>query len=279
MTGARLRLQTLPRQQDQVLVVAHLASLRGAGGTFSPADVGTLFDLLRVPAPKNPSDMLAKLARDRCVVRLGPGRWSLTPLGEHAVGEIAITWSSADLSSNFSSDFAQVTHHTIPAELAPITFIKPLEAFLDAFPFERNVFGISRYARPGIENDPIPPTFTTVRNVLLEYGLQFHLASDRQIMDQMWPNVAAFMWGCRYGLALVEDTAGEGVNTNVLIEVGGMQMTGRRCVLLKDESIEKMPSDLAAHIRKNVDLFDQSTVEASVRQWCEKDLMLTRGAV
>ncbi len=278
MTNARLRLQRLSTQADQVLVVAHLAALRADTGAFRPSDVKALFAALRVPGPSNVPNVLSRLSTRGLVLSLGGASWTLTPEGEEAVAALAIGWSAADLQTEYAADFAQSQHHTIPAELAPTRLMEPLSRFLEAFAFERNVFGISRYPRPLVADDPVPATFATAREIMAEYGLNFHLASDRAVADEMWPNVSALMWGCRFGIVVVEDTANEGVNTNVLIELGAMLMTGRRCVFLRDKSVERVPSDLVGHIRKDVDLRDQATVVAALHDWCDNDLLISTSA-
>ena len=51
-------------------------------------------------------------------------------------------------------------------------------------------------------------------------------------------------------------------------------MTGRRCALLKDGSIEKMPTDFVGMIYKSVDLAVEDTVTATVRAWLKDDLRI-----
>ena len=58
------------------------------------------------------------------------------------------------------------------------------------------------------------------------------LGNDRKIVDDLWANVAAHMWACKYGIRFFEDRRGRGVNYNLSIEVGGMLTTGRRLALL-----------------------------------------------
>ena len=53
-----------------------------------------------------------------------------------------------------------------------------------------------------------------------------------------------------------------------------MMMTGRRCALLKDGSIEKMPTDFIGMIYKSVDLQDESTVRGRVTDWLKDDLRI-----
>jgi hypothetical protein len=65
-----------------------------------------------------------------------------------------------------------------------------------------------------------------------------------------------------------------GMNYNLTIEVGSMLMTGRRCALLKDRSIERLPTDLIGRIRKDIDLDDLGTVSKAIHTWIRDDLGL-----
>ncbi len=53
-----------------------------------------------------------------------------------------------------------------------------------------------------------------------------------------------------------------------------MLATGRRCLLLKDKTAPKMPTDLVGHIYKEVNLDKASEVEAAVSQWFSNDLAI-----
>lgn len=65
-----------------------------------------------------------------------------------------------------------------------------------------------------------------------------------------------------------------GLNYNLVTEVGAMIMTGRRVALLKDGSIEKMPTDFVGMIYKSVDLEDDATVRDRVKDWLKDDLRI-----
>lgn len=56
-------------------------------------------------------------------------------------------------------------------------------------------------------------------------SLALHI--DGQVGD-LWDNVTAHMWACRYGVAFFEDRVDRGLNHNLLIEVGAMIMSDRR---------------------------------------------------
>lgn len=122
--------------------------------------------------------------------------------------------------------------------------------------------------------DPVNPALEVAREVCLHHGLQFHLASDRAIVDDLWQNVAAHMWASRYGIAFFENRRDRGLNYNLTIEVGSMLITGRRCALLKDCSVPQLPTDLVGQIYKNVDLDKPKTISDALHIWLRDDLNL-----
>ena len=114
-----------------------------------------------------------------------------------------------------------------------------------------------------------------------KHGFTFHLASDRQIVDDLWANVAAHLWGCRFGVAFFEDRRATGINYNLTIEVGSALVLGRRLAVLKDTSIgpgkkvEGLPTDLTGKIYKEVDLEDRASVETALRAWFTADMTMS----
>jgi hypothetical protein len=97
-------------------------------------------------------------------------------------------------------------------------------------PFETNVFGMTRFpdtSETGKQPDPVVPALKAAREVCRLHGLQFHLASDRAIVDDLWANVAAHMWASQYGIAFFEDRRDRGMNYNLTLEVGSMQNRNR----------------------------------------------------
>jgi hypothetical protein len=103
-----------------------------------------------------------------------------------------------------------------------------------------------------------------------------HLASDRQIDDDLLGNVGAYMWACQYGIGLLETRGprSRDLNDNVLIEVGSMLMTGRRCAIFKDPKAPQPPTDLSGQIYKGVDFADLRAVASTTHAWIAEDLGL-----
>lgn len=136
---------------------------------------------------------------------------------------------------------------------------------------------MTRFPRPGRADDPNQGVIDTAREVLAGHGLTLHLASDAIVDEDLFSNIAAYMWACQYGLALFEDRVGEGLNYNLVIEVGAMVMAGRRCALLRDgPTVDRMPTDLVGHIYKELDFTDRDAVARGMHMWAAEDLGLGR---
>lgn len=65
-----------------------------------------------------------------------------------------------------------------------------------------------------------------------------------------------------------------GLNYSLTTEVGSMLVTGRRCCLLKDGSIETLPTDLVGRTGKDVEIGRAGTGEVALHAWIRGDLGL-----
>lgn len=172
--------------------------------------------------------------------------------------------------------FARLAHPTLPPWLAPPELLQPLREFLVDHPFDLNIFGMTRFPdeQDAADPDPIAGALDVSRAACMDHGMEFHLASDRKIVDDLWSNVDAHMWACRYGIGFFENRRNKGLNYNLTIEVGGMLTIGRRLALLKDPSIARMPTDLVGKIYTDVNLNDSTAVGTVIHAWLRVDLGL-----
>jgi hypothetical protein len=274
-----LRLQRLD-PQTQTLVLASLAADRDDKKVLTPATVSQLFIDFAVPAPVKIANTFASLKNKGLVMSVpGKGSYKVTPNGREAVAEkmsgLDLVALIAEGATSNAPVLGQTTTALVPFTLAPPQLVQPLRDFLADHPFDTNVFGMTRFPDTKAGSaDPVGRALAVVREVCKQHGLEFHLASDRQIVDDVWPNVMAHMWGSRYGVGFFEDSVNRGMNYNLTSEVGAMSMTGRRVAMLKDGSIEKMPTDFTGMIYKSVDLKDEDTVRAEIEKWIKDDLRI-----
>jgi hypothetical protein len=145
-------------------------------------------------------------------------------------------------------------------------FIEELQSTLDS-----NVFVMIRYR----DTKPFRELEGSIRDALREYGLRARLAKDRALSDDLWENVRIYMNGSQYGIAVFDEIHEREFNPNIALELGYMYALGRRCLLLKDKQMPRLPTDTLGKIYKDFDPHEvASTVPSQVRSWCEDDLGL-----
>lgn len=279
MDSIGVRIQNLSPKW-RTLVIARIAQDRG-DGRINVIAVSGLFDDFGLPAPPKVSGTLGALVKDGMLVKSGSyasATYRLTPKGRAKATELADDMDIAALLAETTTagvaSLGSAGHPVIPPSLAPPELIGPLHGFLQQFPFDTNVFGMTRFPDEKDEPDPVASAVEAARKVCGEHGLRFHLASDRQIMDDLWANVAAHVWGCKYGVAFFEDRRDRGMNYNLTIEVGSMIVLGRRVAVLQDRTITQLPTDLTGRIAKPVDLDKPASVRKELAGWIKDDLAL-----
>ncbi len=276
-----LQVQSMRRAPDRILVIADLVGRRSEDGRFSPSDITGAFYELSIPPPGNVSAALATLRSESKVLRHPQGRWMLTPIGRRTLEGLAVqNAESVSLAATPAPGavFAHTDHTVIPSWAAPPRWGPGIARLLDRYPFDQNVLCMTRFPSEGATPDPVADAIAVSRATLADCGLTLHLASDSIVDEDLFGNVGAYMWACRYGLGIVEDCAGRGLNYNVVIELGGMMLTGRRCVILRDLTSPNLPTDLAGQIYKSVDLTNRELVSKTVREWAVKDLAVPGAA-
>jgi hypothetical protein len=242
--------------------------------------VSAVADELRLPPLGDVERELTRLRQAGLVMRPKAGGFAITPEGELAivavVGELTSTGPSTAVEG---SQLGSARHQIIPAELAPETWIPAIARLLEKHPFETNVFLMSRF--PDREDDPLMGVIREARQSCAEHGLTLHVAGDQNADPLLFNNVAGYMWACRFGLALFEAHGDPPkkpatLNQNLLIEVGGMLISGRRCAILRDESVERMPTDLVGHIFHPLVMSNSASVKAVLHEAIVRDFGVPR---
>jgi hypothetical protein len=270
----RLRLQRMPGPL-QVLAISALAARSSGDGTFRTRDITPTFVALRLQPPANVSTYLTRLQSQRLIMRPSPETWAITPEGDAYLQDksagVATEALEAELATLSGSELGQQKHAIIPPFLAPTGTETGLQRMFASSSFDMNVMLISRFPKP---SEPLNDLIEGLRNVLRLHSMKLQVASDSTNQDLLWSNVVTYMWGCRYAIVLIDRS--EILNANVLVEIGGMLMTGRRCAILKDHHSPSLPTDLIGHIFKEVDFQDPEAPLRLVHQWLADDLGFLR---
>jgi hypothetical protein len=148
--------------------------------------------------------------------------------------------------------------------------IEELQSTLD-----RNVFVMMRYA----DTPQFRLIEASIRESLAQFGLIGRLAKDRALSDDLWENIRLYMTSSQYGIAVFEEIDRRDFNPNISLELGYMYALGRRCLLLKDKRMPRLPTDTCGKIYRDFDTYAaDKTVSSEVAAWCEADLGLAPAA-
>jgi hypothetical protein len=205
-----------------------------------------------------------KLVETPAIVVSFPADWLSRPEGE-----------LQEALSNKAMKSVLATGKLVPPGAIPAGF-ENLGAHVSTFLannlfIERNVFIMMRFK----QNPLFEKMTATIRSVLAEFGLVALRADDKAYTTDLWSNVAVYMLGCKYGIAVFEDIDREGFNPNVPLEYGFMQALDKKVLLLRDKSLKTLPSDVTGFLYKPFDSYEiETSIRASARAWIDHDLGL-----
>ena len=129
---------------------------------------------------------------------------------------------------------------------------------------DSNVFLMMRF-KDGIQYD-------SIKNVLKEkfgeFGLFVLRADDKDYTGDLWENVCLYMIGCKYGIAVFDEIDEREFNPSVALELGFMMAHDKRCLILKDKRMPKMPTDIVGKLYKLFDTYDiEQSISIAVESW------------
>lgn len=138
------------------------------------------------------------------------------------------------------------------------------KAFLSQYCYDRNVFLMIRYA----QTPQLDCIVETVRESLQEFGLVGHLASDQELAPTLWENVRTHLDCCKYGIVVFEDIDRRDFNPNISLELGYMLAKKKPCLLLKEQTMPALPTDVVGHLYKSFDMFNISnSISRAIGEW------------
>ncbi|MDX2465617.1 MAG: hypothetical protein QNK31_14035 [Porticoccus sp.] len=146
---------------------------------------------------------------------------------------------------------------------------KYLESFinnllLDYPDYEKNVFLIMRFR----DEKPFPEIVSTLKDLCEDNGLNLLRADDREYTSDLWDNVMTYMYSCSSAIAVFDEINYREFNPNVALEVGFMLSKGRPVLLLKDQAISAMPTDIIGKTYRPFNTYDPlASLPPQVIKW------------
>lgn len=169
---------------DAAIVLAQMASDRSSNGEFAPKDLNEVYVQAGIPISSKVSNQIASLRRLGYVREAGQaGAWKLTPAGRARIGDLLNGMDMAALKAEAEAANGSLLggeiHSVVAPTWAPPAILPQLRSFLSDYPFETNVFGMTRFPSDDPKaNDPVALALEVAKSACSSHGLVFHLASD-----------------------------------------------------------------------------------------------------
>ncbi|MEQ1752086.1 MAG: hypothetical protein ABL974_21875 [Prosthecobacter sp.] len=120
---------------------------------------------------------------------------------------------------------------------------------------------------------------TTIKETGKKLGLDIVRADENEFHADLWGNVRTYLHGCSFGIAVYERISTDQPNANVGLEVGYLMAMGKPVLLLKDQTLEDLPSDLAGKLYKPFDAHDpEGSIPKGMAKWLEQNGIVGRDA-
>lgn len=138
--------------------------------------------------------------------------------------------------------------------------------------FDRNVFIMMRYRDSAL----FQQLEKTIRDATLHFDLNALFAKDSAYHDDLWQNIEHYMNNSKYGIAVFEEINEREFNPNVSMELGFMYAKKRRCLVLKDQRMPRLHTDICGRIYKDFDTYNiEPSVTNCIYNWCKNDINIT----
>lgn len=108
----------------------------------------------------------------------------------------------------------------------------------------------------------------SIRKALSNYGINGLRADDKSYANSIWGNVKSYMDACNYGIAIFEESGDNYFNPNVSIEMGYMIAQNKPVLILKEDLLESMPTDIVGKLYKSFDSNNiTETIKNRINEW------------
>lgn len=109
---------------------------------------------------------------------------------------------------------------------------------------------------------------STVKTTLAKHNILGLRADDKEYNDELFANVRTYMHAADFGIGVFERIMQDDFNPNVSLEVGYIMALGKDMLLLKDQTLKNLPTDLVGRLYKPFDPQRiAETLPAHIEKW------------
>lgn len=154
---------------------------------------------------------------------------------------------------------------TSRVELAPARLQPAVRSLLADFPdYRKNCFLIMPFRETPLHKE----VHQVLKLTLNELGFNLLRADDHVYAEDLLGNIEAYMYGCRFAIAIHERILSDTANPNVALEVGYMLGLRKEVCLVKERTVVALPSDLSGRLYVEFDSQNLSfSLKTNVTCW------------
>ena len=129
--------------------------------------------------------------------------------------------------------------------------------------YEKNVFIMTSFEK----NPKLEEITKVIKDTLSARSLVGHRADAGRFTNILWDNVCTYIFGCKYGIAVLENFSRDEFNPNVALEYGYMIALGKETLLLKEKQF-KTRADIHGTMHEEFDKDSlATTIPAAINNW------------
>lgn len=133
----------------------------------------------------------------------------------------------------------------------------------------KNIFLIMRFR----DEPPFPEIVSSIESACAQAGINVLRADMKEYSPDLWDNVLVYLYGCGGAIAVFDQINYREFNPNVALEAGFVIATGRPLLVLKDQAIPVLPSDLSGRLYRDFNTYQPSaTITPQVTKWLRDNL-------
>lgn len=147
----------------------------------------------------------------------------------------------------------------------PVEIIESLKKFRESYPEPNKIAFIMMQFGNTQEHSDI---LKSIKKTLDKYGLIGIRADDKIFHNDNFYNILTYLHGCDFGIAVFEKISRKSFNPNVSLEIGYLFALNKQVCLLKEKSIQTLPSDLIGKLYQEFDIKKcDISINNVVRNW------------
>lgn len=115
----------------------------------------------------------------------------------------------------------------------------------------------------------------SLKKILSQHGFNLLRADDRAYSDDVFSNIETYIHGSKFAFSVHDRIESDNHNANVSLEIGYFMGQGKHVCLLKEQSVNSLPSDLQGRLYVSFNMFNiEKSLADSIEIWLKNKRLI-----